>query len=149
MAFASVIDNWCKKVPVQINNIISYRAAGVFNQAVEFSPNSPTRIGKFSTGIVKGNWYTGLNSFNTSFSQSADPSGATSYSRIKSTLAMMPWLGKDASVTLSNSAPYILFVERIGWPKNYPNPSGWKWSGRVGPYAMVQTAITNFKGVTP
>lgn len=148
MSWATEIDKWCKKVPVEVNNSISFKAAGVFNEVVELSPNSPTRTGPFSSGIVKGNWFPSVNSISSNVSTNPDPSGATSYSRIKAVLATMPWWNKDASVSLSNSTPYIRFVEYIGWPKNYPNPSGWKWSG-VGPYAMVQTAIVNFKARNP
>ena len=146
MGFAEDIKAFQAKALAQANTSISKKVESLFNNVVELSPNSPVRKGPFSTGVVKGNWYVAVNSVNYTVGSSPDPSGASSYSRIKSTLATMPWLGKDATVAFTNSTPYIRFVEFIGWPKNYPNPSGWKWSGRsMTPYAMVSTAVVNFK----
>ena len=148
MAFTLDINKWGQKALTQANTSVCNKAEKLFNNVVELSPNSPTRHGPFSTGVVKGNWYAAVNGINSSVGSSPDPSGASSYSRIKSTLATLPFLGKDATVTLTNSTPYIRFVEYLGWPKAL-SPAGWNWSGKSGPYSMVQTAVINFKGATP
>ena len=147
MGFAEDIKKFQEKATLAANNSVCKAAESLFSDVIVLSPNSPTRQGPYSTGVVKGNWYTAINSVDSSSTTSPDPSGASSLSRMKAVMAAKPFMGKDAVVTFTNSTPYIQFVEYIGWPQGYPNPSGWKWSGKATPYAMVSTAIMNFKGV--
>jgi hypothetical protein len=148
MGFASDVDKWCKKVPLEVNNAVCNKYEPLLNEVVVLSPNPPGK-GGYSKGITKGGWYPSVDSINYSVNSVKDETGATSFSRIKAILASKPFLNKDATLYFSNSTPWINYVENIGWPKNYPgNDTGWDWSGKIGPYAMVQTAITNFKGAT-
>lgn len=147
MGFAEDILKFKEKATLQASTSCNKAVETLFNNVVELSPNSPTRQGKYSTGVVKGNWYSEINGYNNTVGVNPDPSGASSYSRIKATLAAQPFLGKDSMVSLSNSTPWIKYVEYVGWPKDYSgNSSGWKWTGKQGPYSMVSTAIANFRG---
>lgn len=147
MGFAEDVLKFQQKALADANRSICNATEGLLTNVVALSPDSPTRKGPYSTGVVKGNWYTAINGFNYSVDSTPDPSGASSLSRIKATLATMPFLGKDATVTLTNSTSYVNFVENVGWPKDYPgNNTGWDWSGKSGPYSMVKTSVSNFRG---
>jgi hypothetical protein len=146
MGFADSIEKWGQKALTEANASICKRAESLFTNVVVLSPEPPGK-GGYSKGVIKGGWYSAINGFNNTVNTAPDPSGISSLSRIKSTLAAMPFFGKDATVTLTNSTPYIRYVEFIGWPANYPgNNTGWKWTGKIGPYSMVSTAVSNFRG---
>jgi hypothetical protein len=111
--------------------------------AVVESPDPPG-IGGFSKGLLKNSWYPEVGGIDNTVGTVANPTGADSLSRIKAVTSIFPFYGKDNFVTLTNSVEHAYRSEFIGWPAG-EGANGFVWSGRVGPYAMVQTAITNYR----
>lgn len=146
MSFAAAIKAFEEKALAQANTSVSNAVESLFNEVVFLSPDPPGK-GGYAKGVVKNSWYTSINGVDLTIGSTPNPTGAASLSRIKAALSSKPFLRKDGFITLTNSTPYINYVENIGWPKNYPgNSTGWAWTGKVGPYSMVKTSVTNFRG---
>lgn len=98
------------------------------------------------TGVLTNSWYTAVGSHDTTIGSAPDTNGSASTSRIASTLASNPFLGKDNTVTMTNSVDYAYRAEYIGWRKNDPtNTTKWNWTGNVTNYAMVWNNLTKAK----
>ncbi len=146
MGFANSIAAWEKKALAAMDKGVSNSAEDLFTQVVVNSPEPPGK-GGYSTGLLKNQWYTGVNGdVSHMLTTATSPIGADSLSRIKSSLSRKIFLGKDSSITLSNNVPYVRYVEYIGWPKDYPgNDTGWDWTGKIGPYGMVNNSVIVWK----
>lgn len=109
-------------------NVKCYEIAReLFSEVVYRSPSK--MIGsKYAHGHLKNQWWPQNGAtYNTSLTPATDQSGSGSINRI-SMLMGFEFLGKDGVVTLTNSLPYAVQAERIGW-------------ARTGPYRMVYTSI--------
>jgi hypothetical protein len=129
------------------NNNLCRDAEEVFSGVVVESPDPPG-VGGFAKGLLKNSWYIDTKGIDNTVGTTPNATGADSLSRIKAALGTLPFYGKDGAVTLTNSLDYAYRAEVLGWPAG-EGTNGFTWSGRVGPYAMVQTAITNFKAKHP
>ena len=103
-----------ERVNKEILNIV----VDTFNYAVKVSPVQPTA--KFSKGEFVNSWYPAVNSFDHTVSGNYDSSGSGSLSRIAGLLSSNAFLGKDATVSLTNSVSYADKVEYHGWNKTKP-----------------------------
>ena len=145
MNFSESIKAFEKKALLAANRSRSNAIESLFTEVVVLSPDPPGK-GNYAKGLVKNSWYASIGLPDLTVGRTPNVNGADSLSRIRSILTMLP-LNNDAVVTLTNSLPYINYVENVGWPKNYPgNNTGWQWTGKVGPYSMVSTSITHFIG---
>lgn len=144
MSFAEQIKAFEDKALLAMNRSVSNAIEGVFSDSVVLSPEKPEA--HYATGLLKNSWYvsTGLN-FDTTIGTSPDPSGTSSLSRIKSALAQNIFLGKDDTITLTNSVDHAYRANYIGWPAEQ-GTNGWHWTGKVQAYRFVQQAVNNFKG---
>jgi len=128
MGFADSIRIHNAKVKEQVNDKIVAIATELFAEIVENTP--------VDKGILKNNWYAGTGrTYNGSYNEnSASKDGMSSLTQIASLRVYKGFVGRDSSVSLSNSTPYGFRAEYAGWP----TPT---WSGRVGPYAMIAKAF--------
>lgn len=145
MSFADDVKRWEAKALAQMNKSVSNAVESLFTNVVVLTP-SPANPGLFAQGHLADQWYTQAGGgFSSDISSVTNPNGANSLSRIKAILAQGIWLGKDNIVTLTNNVSYSYRVEYLGFPAG-EGANGFLWSGRVGPYRMVGTAVTNFRG---
>lgn len=145
MGFAEDVEKFRLKALAQANSSISNAAESLLTDVVVNTP-SPANPGNFSQGHLADQWYTEVGGgFSSAVSDATNPNGANSLSRIKATLAQQLWFGKDNKLTFTNNVSYAFRVEYLGFPKG-EGANGYVWSGKVGPYRMVGTAVTNFKG---
>jgi hypothetical protein len=128
MGFADSIRLHNAKVKQEVNDKIVSIATELFTEIVEGTP--------VDKGILINNWYAGTGkSYNGSYNEnSASKDGMSSRMQIASLRAYTGFVGRDGSVSLSNSTPYGFRAEYAGWP----TPT---WSGQVGPYAMIAKAF--------
>ena len=141
--FAFDIKNFEAAALLAINNKACQAFEDLGVEIVEKSPTPPGE-GGFSKGLLKNSWYVQVNGVDNTVGTVANPNGVDSLSRIKAISKVLPFYGKDGFVTLTNSTEHAYRAEYLGWPAG-EGANGFVWSGRVGPYAMVQTAITNYK----
>lgn len=133
MGFADSVKKTSDKMQGQVNDRALQIATEMFTMVVTKTP-----VGMSSTrGQLINNWYVGqgIGAFNLSYSQSFNTSGANSYSQIATLRDSKEFIGKDGAVSFTNSVPYALRAEYIGWPLP-------RWSGRVQPYGMVRNSLT-------
>lgn len=130
----------------QANKSVSNKIESLFTDVVVLTP-SPANPGDYAQGHLVDQWYPQLNSFSSEISSVTNPNGANSLSRIKAMLSGLAFFGKDNVITLTNNVDYAYRAEVLGWPSGQ-GANGWIWSGRVGPYAMVRTAVNNWKGAS-
>jgi hypothetical protein len=129
---------------LEMNKALCRDAEELFSEVVVESPDPPG-VGGFAKGLLKNSWYIdAAGDTDNTVGTTPNTTGADSLSRIKAVLTTLPFYGRDGAVSLTNSLEYAYRAEAIGWPAG-EGTNGFVWSGRVGPYAMVQTAITNFK----
>lgn len=128
MGFADSIRLHNGKVKRQVNDKIVAIATELFTEIVEGTP--------IDKGILINNWYAGTGrAYNGSYNESAaSKDGMSSRMQIASLRVYTGFVGRDSSVSLSNSTPYGFRAEYAGWP----TPT---WSGNVGPYAMIAKAF--------
>lgn len=144
MGFAEDILKFKEKALLDANKSVSNAAESLFTQIVVLSP-SPTNPGLFAQGHLADQWYPAVGGeFSADISSSTNPSGANSLSRIKAILAQQIFLGNDNTLTFTNNLNYAYRVEYLGFPAG-GGTNGYIWSGKVGPYRMVGTAVINFK----
>ena len=128
MGFADSIRLHNAKAKQQISNKILDIATELFTEVVKGTP--------VDKGVLKNNWYGGTGrSYNGSYSEnSASKDGMSSLTQIAALRAYTGFIGRDGSVSLSNSTPYGFRAEYAGWPAP-------EWTGRIGPYAMIANAF--------
>ncbi len=94
---------------------------------------------KWAVGHLKNQWYPAEGIvFSTALTNKTGQRGEGSLLRI-SALDGAQFLWSDGRVTLANNVRYAYRAEMLGWPRNVPNT---RWTGTVGPYRMVEKAIT-------
>jgi hypothetical protein len=128
MGFADSIRQHNAKVKRQVSEKVLDIATELFTEVVHGTP--------VDKGILKNNWYAGTGkAYNSSYNAaSASKDGMSSLTQIASLRAYTGFVGRDGSVSLSNSTPYGFRAEYAGWPAP-------EWTGRVGPYAMIAKAF--------
>jgi len=128
MGFAASIRKHNTKVKREVSEKVLTIATELFTEVVHGTP--------VDKGILKNNWYAGTGkSYNASYNaSSASKDGMVSLTQITSLRTYTGFLGRDGSVSLSNSTPYGFRAEYAGWPAP-------EWTGRVGPYAMIAKAF--------
>ena len=109
--------------------------------------NTPTKeIGNYAKGLLVNQWYTATGGqYSSEVSTATNVTGSGSLSRIKASIAMNNFLGKDGVITLTNNLEYAYRAEKLGWPKG-EGSNGWVWSGRRGRYAMVAKSTLYIQG---
>ncbi len=141
MGFADSVAATADKMLSEVNAKGIKIAIELFNETVTQTPINKLMVwrGKASNaGELINNWYVGqgVGAYNKSYSYAiADITGSGSYSRIAAISDSKEFSGKDGEISLTNSTPYAMRAEYIGWPA--PN-----WSGAQGPYAMVRNSLT-------
>jgi hypothetical protein len=137
MGFADSIKAFGNKAKREVNNHIVEVATELFNEVVAGTP--------VDKGVMINNWYAGDSKvYNPAYNEnSTDKSGMASYTQIASLKAYQGFVGRDSSISISNSTPYGFRAEYAGWPAP-------KWTGRIGPYAMIANAfikvVPKYKG---
>ncbi len=143
MGFADQIRAFERKALEAANTSVCRVAEELFVETVLTTPTAPEAA--WSKGLAINSWFPANDGFDSTVGSALDYSGGASLSRIKTTLALKPFLSKDGFVTLTNSVPYISRIEYLGWPTGQ-NETGWHWTGTVGPYSMVRTSVANIRG---
>ncbi len=128
MSFAASIRAFNKKVKLEVGMKVIEIATNLFTEVVNGTP--------VESGILINNWYVGFGkTYNTGYNALSKSSvGMASRTQIASLRTFTGFVGRDGSVSLTNSTPYGFRAEYAGWP----TPT---WSGRVGPYAMIAKAF--------
>lgn len=144
MSFASDIKAFQEKALLAANKKTTAAIEELFTTAVVESP-SPAGQGEYSKGLLANQWYSMIGGFSSALTSATNPNGADSLSRIKATLASLPFYGKDNVVTLTNNTNYAYRAEVLGWPLG-EGTNGWHWSGRVGGYGMIAKSVAKVKG---
>lgn len=128
LSFAVDLKAKCDKMLAEVDRQCQHIAFMLFTSIVIETP--------VLTGKLCNNWFPGVGTdFSSEITNLADTSGGGSKARIYSILGQGTFLGKDGALTLANNLDYAYRAEVLGWPKE----DG--WSGRVGPYAMVDKAM--------
>lgn len=141
MGFADDIKKFRDKALKAASDNTNKVVEDLYRTNVYMSPEPPSK-GGYSIGTLKNNWYAAIGDADMSYSGLADVNGVNSIARIVSTLSQKPFYGKDNVVYITNSTPWAVRADRIGWPKNDPtNNTGWSWTGRIGPYLFTSTAM--------
>lgn len=145
MTFLADIEAFAKQSMLQASTNTNLIAEDLMNKAVVNSP-SPSNPGPYAEGVLANQWYpeTG-GTFSSSVTSEANPNGSGSLSRIRALMASQPFYQRDNVVTLTNNVSYAYRAEHLGWPKG-DGDNGWKWSGRIGPYAMVAKSMAYVAG---
>ena len=144
MGFAEDLLSFKTKALEAANSSVCNAAESLFTGVVDLSPIQPAA--QFATGLLKNSYYTAIDGgFDLSVGSVPDSNGTSSLSRIKATVLLKPFLGKDNTITLTNSVPEAYRANALGWPMGQ-GANGWIWSGRVKAYRFVETAVLNFKG---
>lgn len=119
----------------QVNDLANKIANELFTEVVKRTPVADGTWGP--AGTLKNNWRTGfgIGKYNTAFSKTPNTAGMNSYSEISKIRDSREFVGKDGEISFTNTTPYAYRAEVIGWPRP-------RWSGRVGPYAMVRNSLT-------
>lgn len=144
MTLSLDIKKWEEKALLAINKSFCNKVEELFVEPVKESPDPPG-VGGFAKGLLKNSWFVQVNGTDDTVGTVPNAIGADSLSRIKAVLTIYPFYGKDAYITLTNSVEHAYRAEVLGWPQG-EGTHGFTWSGRVGPYSMIRTAVTNFKG---
>ncbi len=145
MSFLSDIKAFQQKALLAANKSVSeaaFGSLGVFQEAVALSPTAPEA--QYAKGLLINSWYPSVGGFDTTVGTTTDYYGSGSLSRIKAMLSQNLFYGKDNMVTLTNSVDHAYRVEYLGYPMG-EGTNGWEWTGKVGAYKMVATAVSIFK----
>lgn len=133
MGFASGVGKSAAKMQKQVNDAVNNRATELFKTII-----SKTPIGLSDTkGQLINNWYVGYGKgkYNRSKGAAPNTSGMNSYNQVATIAKSYEFLGKDGEISFANSVNYAFRAEYAGWPAP-------KWSGKIGPYAMVRNSLT-------
>ena len=128
MGFGDSVRAFGTKSKAKVSEKIITIAGELFEEVVKGTP--------VDKGVLKNNWYAGTNGrYDATYNaNSASLDGMSSLTQISTLKTYMGFLGRDGSVSLSNSTPYGFRAEYDGWPSP-------EWSGRIGPYAMIAKAF--------
>ena len=134
MGFVDAVRATASKMQEQVNTKINAAATELFYPIVTYTPRSLGDIEP--AGKLANNWYVGqgIGKYNKSYSKTPDVTAAHSVSEVNKISKLREFVGKDGEVSFTNSTPYAIRAELIGWPRPI-------WSGSVGPYAMVRKAL--------
>lgn len=133
MDFTESINNNIKNTLQEINDTINREAVLTFRDVVKETPNpSMPNAAFYSKGLLINQWYPQFGGISTKLGTSKDDYGFASLDRINTILTAKEFLGKDGSVSLSNSVPYAFQADQIGWYF-------------TAPYAMVDKALVRAK----
>lgn len=143
MGFAEDIKKFEQKALLSANKSVCNAFEYVATQAVILSPEQPTA--NFATGLLKNSFYAKVGGFDLTVGTTANPSGNSSLSSIKAAVAAQPFLGKDNTITLTNSVDHSYRANYLGWPQG-EGANGWVWSGKVTAYNFIGQAVNNFRG---
>lgn len=145
MDFAEKIKAFQQKALLEANRKVSLAVESLFTDVVVLTP-SPANPGDYAQGHLVNQWMPEAGgTFSSDVNISTNPNGSDSLSRIKVLLTEQLFFGKDNIITLTNNVDYAYRAEYVGWPSG-DSSTGWHWSGKVGPYKMVATAVNNFRG---
>jgi hypothetical protein len=144
MSFADDVKRWEAKALLAANNSLCKAFEYVATQEVVLAPEAPAA--NFSIGLLKNSFYAMAGGgFDLTVGTVPDPSGTSSLSRIKAIVATQPFLGRDNTLTLTNSVDHAYRADVLGWPLG-EGANGWVWSGKVKAYGFTSQAINNFRG---
>ena len=147
MSFESDIKAFQAKALLAANKAVCKVVEEVFTGAVTHSPSPISDPqAKFSRGLLINQWYPQVGGFSTEQSTATNDYGSSSLSRIKATVAAMPFYGKDNIVTLTNNVDHAYRAEVLGWPEGKDPNSNWNWTGMVMPYGMVRKSVEAVRG---
>jgi hypothetical protein len=134
MGFADSVRASASKMQEQVNNKINTAATELFYTIVRYTPRSLGDIEP--AGKLANNWYLGkgVGRYNKSYSKTPDVMATNSVAEVVKVKSLREFVGKDGEVSFTNSTPYAIRAELIGWPRPV-------WTGTVGPYAMVRKAL--------
>ena len=135
-AFADGIKASVKKQLEQLNARIITQSEEMFRKVVDYSPVNMTPYAD-KRGELKNNWWvgSGVGQYNRTYSSAFDENGTSSYNQAASLRDSREFLGKDGEVSFTNSVPYVLLAESVGWM-----PPQWRGTA---PYAMVLKAMND------
>jgi len=137
MGFADGVKASVEKVQQQVNSRITQQAEQLFRGIVSYSPVNLEFHASKRGELINNWWYgEGAGNYNLTHSSAFDASGTSSYNEAAKARNSTEFLGKDGEISFTNSTPYIMLAEYSGWQPP-------KWSGRVGPYAMVRKALND------
>ena len=142
MDFSASILNNIQKIKEEVNKEIVGVATKLFTYAVDYSPTPKT--GDYSKGLFVNQWYPQQNGYSQEHSSQKDDNGSDSRSRISSLLGLKTFLGKDGSLSFTNSTAYAEYVEDLGWEAG-EGTNGWVWTGKVAAYAPAAKSLTRIK----
>jgi len=134
-SFTASLEKNINKALAEVNDKCYIIAFDLFTTVVSLSPTQPSA--KYAKGHFINNWYSAANVFFFPTSPSTSYDCMASLSNFVALKSTRVFHGNDGFVSLSNSLSYARNVEYDGW-KQSENPS---WSGNVGPYAPVRTAL--------
>jgi hypothetical protein len=138
--FADSVKANCQKILEAVDKQCYSIASQLFSSIVYLSP-SPENPGKTAKGLLANQWYTQIGTEpSTELSSATSPYGSASLARINSLANQKIFFKKDGAVTFTNNVPYGILAERLGWV-------GGSWSGRVGPYRMVDRSFVKIKEI--
>lgn len=132
MGFADSMKKSVDKITQQINDKVLETATELFSEIVRETP--------VRTGLLINNWFSGVGAYSTAKTNVHDTTGAGSLLNIESLLQSDAFKGQDGWVSLSNNLDYAYRAEHLGWPTP-------QWSGRVGPYKMVENSMIKYRGL--
>lgn len=136
LVFSASIDSNIQRITKEINDRCYKITIELFLRIVALTPSPTQRKAQHATGLLVNQWYPAIgNVWSIESSDLHEDSGASSQSRIRGMRGGGEFFAKDGRASLSNSIPYAVRAEKVGWPKNEG------WSGKVGPYAMVSLAL--------
>jgi hypothetical protein len=139
MSLSQGISKFHTKVLITGSNSCNKIVEDYFVKHVTLSPKEPSAA--YAKGLLINSWFPAVGkSPSTIVGTTVNMEGADSIDRIKGMLAQNPFWGKNNTVTLSNNISYAYRADKIGWPRGLDAPSGWNWSGNVGPYMMTSLA---------
>lgn len=139
--FADSVKANCQKILEAVDKKSYSIASQLFTNIVVLSP-SPSNPGETAKGLLANQWYTQIGTSPSSeLSSATSPYGSDSLSRINSLANQKIFYGKDGAVTFTNNVPYGILAEKLGW-------TGGSWSGKVGPYRMVELSFIKIKEIS-
>lgn len=140
-SFADSVKANCQKILEAVDKKSYFIASQLFSSIVYLSP-SPSNPGETAKGLLANQWYPQIGtSASSSLSSATSPYGSDSLARINSLANQKIFYGKDGAVTFTNNVPYGYRAEKLGW-LDAP------WSGKVGPYRMVELSFIKIKETT-
>jgi hypothetical protein len=140
-SFADSVKANCQKMLDAVDNKCYSITNQLFTSVVLLSP-SPTNPGETAKGLLANQWYPQIGTAPSSeLSSATSPYGSDSLARINSLANQKVFFGKDGAITFTNNVPYGILAEKLGW-------IGGAWSGRVGPYRMVELSFIKIKEIT-